>query len=304
MTTNHSKAVQAIQTEALVGSFNQTELETLKGTIAKGTSNEQFALFVQTCARSGLNPFLNQIYCIVYEGNKGPVMSIQIAVEGIVALAKKNPQYKGFIASEVKENDEFEIDTVTGEPVHKIKGLGNRGKTVGAFCVAYREGMPNISVVVDLEQVNHLINSSIANTKKMWSDYRDDMLVKYAIKRAFKRQYGIEVAEDESVGSESQATPSPYERKDITSEVNATAEPVKAIEPPAAAQVNEITIVKGDIVRAFRKLGVVNKEDQQRLLATEYKPKGDAHTLAELKGILKALQFKAEEMETLSDELE
>jgi recombination protein RecT len=306
MTTNNNQ-IQAIQTEALVGSFNQTELDTLKATIAKGTTNEQFALFVQTCTRSGLNPFLNQIYCIVYNGNAGPTMSIQIAVEGIVALAKKNPHYKGFIASEVKENDEFEIDAVTGEPVHKIKGLGNRGKTVGAYCVAYREGMPNISVVVDLDQVNHLINSSIANTKKMWNDYRDDMLVKYAIKRAFKRQFGIEVAEDESVGSESQAVPSPYERKDITAEVNATTEPVTAIEPPAAAQVNEITIVKADIVRAFRKLGVANKEDQQNVLATEYKPKGEVHTLAELKGIHKTLQLKIEEMEESTagnDELE
>ncbi|BFH15871.1 hypothetical protein J6TS7_23270 [Paenibacillus dendritiformis] len=93
-----STAVQ-INTQAVVGGFSQSELDTLKSTIARGTTDEQFALFVQTCARSGLNPFLNQIYCIVYNGKNGPVMSIQIAVEGVVALAKKHPQYKGFIAA-------------------------------------------------------------------------------------------------------------------------------------------------------------------------------------------------------------
>ncbi|ACT00257.1 RecT family recombinase [Paenibacillus sp. JDR-2] len=298
--TNNNKAVQAIDTQALVGNFNQTELETLKATIAKGTTNEQFALFVQTCARSGLNPFLNQIYCIVYNGKDGPVMSIQIAVEGIVSLAKRHPQYGGFIASEVKEHDEFEIDVVSGVPVHKITSL-QRGKTIGAYCVAYRTDAPNIAVIITNDQVDHLLKG---RNGQMWKDYFDDMIVKHAIKRAFKRQYGIEVAEDESVGPETAASPSPYERRDITSEVNATAEPAPAIEAPPAAQANEIAIVKADIVRAFRKLGVDNKEDQQRILATEYKAKGDAHTLAELKGIHKALLLKIEEMDAAGDDLE
>ena len=58
--------VAVSNTQAVVGSFTQSELDTIKGTIALGTSDEQFALFVQTCVNSGLNPFLNHIYCIVY----------------------------------------------------------------------------------------------------------------------------------------------------------------------------------------------------------------------------------------------
>jgi len=292
-------------TQAVVGSFTQTELDTIKGTIAKGTSNEQFSLFVQTCVASGLNPFLNQIYCIVYNGNSGPVMSIQIAVEGIVALAKKHPHYKGFLASEVKENDHFEIDMITGIPVHKVTTL-QRGKTIGAYCVAYREGMPNISVVVDLDQVSHLINSSVANTKKMWNDYRDDMLVKSAIKRAFKRQFGIEVAEDEPIQGESADNIAPYERKDITPD--AVQEPLKELEAPeekpAAAQVTDMAKVRGQISTAFKKLGITTDEEKTAYMAENCKVKGDKPTLAELKGLLKIMEMAIEDKNDGLGELE
>jgi len=216
-----TQQLATVNTQAVVGSFTQAELDTLKSTIAKGTTNEQFALFVQTCVRSGLNPFLNQIFCQVYNTKEGPVMSIQIAVEGIVALAKRHPQYKGFIASEVKQNDEFSADVAAGTVEHKITSL-DRGQTVGAYCVAYREGAPNILVMVTIDQVQHLIKSEKGAQARMWRDYLDDMIVKHAIKRAFKRQFGIEVAEDEygNAGAEIPAYEPPA-RRDITDEVNA-----------------------------------------------------------------------------------
>ncbi|WP_028609752.1 RecT family recombinase [Paenibacillus harenae] len=312
-----TKQIAAVNTQALVGSFTQTELETLKGTIARGTSDEQFALFVQTCASSGLNPFLNQIYCITYNGKNGPVMSIQIAVEGIVALAKKNPNYKGFIASEVKENDEFEIDVVTGEPLHKIKTLV-RGKTIGAYCVAYRTDAPNIAVIITNDQVDHLLKGRNGD---MWKDFYDDMIVKHAIKRAFKRQFGIEVAENEADHGETAANTAPYERRDITADVDTErmrlepeqlaeydANKMKEIESEAvttaASQVNEMVIVQGEIVRAFRTLGVTKKEDQTAEIAMRFPPKKDKHTLAELKGILKTLQLEVDEMNDGLDPIE
>lgn len=290
-------------TQAVVGSFTQTELDTIKGTIAKGTSNEQFALFVQTCVQSGLNPFLNQIYCITYDGKNGPVMSIQIAVEGIVALAKKNPQYKGFLASEVKENDHFEIDMITGIPSHKITTL-QRGKTIGAYCVAYRDGAPNMAVIITNDQVEHLLKG---RNGEMWRNYFDDMIVKHAIKRAFKRQFGIEVAEDEPIGAETVNNVSPYERRDITAESEGVT-PVKELqeptEAPKAAQVNDMVIVQGEIVRTFRALGVTSKEDQQARLAKDFPPKKDKHTLAELKAIDKALKLELEDKNDGLGELE
>lgn len=297
-----TKTIATVNTQALVGSFTQNELETLKGTIAKGTSDEQFALFIQTCVSSGLNPFLNQIYCITYNGKNGPVMSIQIAVEGIVALAKKNPQYKGFIASEVKEADEFEIDVVTGEPIHRIKTL-QRGKTVGAYCVAYRDGMPNVSVIITNDQVDHLLKGRNGD---MWRDYYDDMIVKHAIKRAFKRQFGIEVAEDEYIGTDNAGNaPEPYTRRDITDEANEVTPKPQAIEPPPpAAQVNDMVIVRQKIATAYKQLGITDKLAQSDYMQANISVKGDKPTLEELQGLLKVMEMEIAEREAGDDNLE
>lgn len=304
---NNNKAIQTIDTQAVVGGFTNSELDTLKATIAKGTSNEQFALFVQTCARSGLNPFLNQIYCIVYNGKDGPVMSIQIAVEGIVALAKRHLQYKGFIASEVKENDEFEIDVVSGEPKHHIKTMV-RGKTVGAYCVAYREGAPNIAVIITADQVDHMLRGRNA---QMWKDYFDDMIVKHAMKRAFRRQFGIEVAEDESIPSGPDVAP--YEqpaRRDITEEANSAAatssEKAGSSASPTEPEAVDANYDKAvsDMKAKFKQMGISDKNGREQWFAdNKISWKGESPTLAELKGAIKIMDLQIAAKQRADDDL-
>lgn len=286
--TKTNTQIQAINEETVVGTFTQKHLDTLKSTIAKGTSNEQFSLFMQTCVRTGLDPFLNQIYCIVYNGKDGPVMSMQIAVEGIVALAKKHEQYKGFIASEVKEEDEFEIDMVTGEPKHRIVSM-QRGKTVGAYCVAYRENAPNIAVIITSDQVDHLLKG---RNSQMWKDYFDDMIVKHAIKRAFKRQYGIEVSEDEFGTSSQNSTPAPYERRDVTPEIEVieTSQPTKT-ESETKSQLTPIEQAKADMKAKFITLGITSKEAMSEYMQDNCTIKGEEPTLAEVKGLLKIMDM-------------
>ncbi|PDZ49760.1 hypothetical protein CON07_20045 [Bacillus sp. AFS094611] len=188
--------VAVSNTQAVVGSFTQSELDTLKGTIAAGTSNEQFALFVQTCVNSELNPFLNHIFCIVYGGK----MSIQISVEGVLHLARQKNGYKGIDVQTVHENDEFDAERSTeGEWViknHKVKFP--RGQVVGCYAVAQREGFKDVVVLMETNEVDHM---KTGNNKHMWNNWYNDMFKKHVMKRAAKLQYGIEINEDESVGS-------------------------------------------------------------------------------------------------------
>ncbi|PEF01401.1 hypothetical protein CON21_04635 [Bacillus thuringiensis] len=188
--------VAVSNTQAVVGSFTQSELDTLKGTIAAGTSNEQFALFVQTCVNSELNPFLNHIFCIVYGGK----MSIQISVEGVLHLARQKNGYKGIDVQTVHENDEFDAERSNeGEWIiknHKVKFP--RGQVVGCYAVAQREGFKDVVVLMETNEVEHMKSG---NNKHMWNNWYNDMFKKHAMKRAAKLQYGIEINEDESVGS-------------------------------------------------------------------------------------------------------
>ena len=77
------------------------DLALLKRTVAKGTSDDEFALFVEVCERTGLNPFAKQIYAIVREvydkeiKAKRPQMSIQVSVDGFRLMAGRTGQYEG-----------------------------------------------------------------------------------------------------------------------------------------------------------------------------------------------------------------
>jgi recombination protein RecT len=188
---------------ALTTQFDEKQLETIKNTIAKGTTNDQFSLFVQTCQSSGLNPFLNHIHCIVYNSEKyGPQMSIQIAVEGIQYLARRTEGYKGIETQLVHENDEIKFGRdQNGNLTVTTHEFGfPRGQVVGGYSIARREGFPDVTVVMEKAEVEHMLKGRNA---AMWKDWFNDMFKKHITKRAAKLQYGIEIAEDEAVGSQS-----------------------------------------------------------------------------------------------------
>jgi len=206
-----SNQIAVSNTQAVIGNFTQNELDTIKNTIAKGSTNEQYALFVQTCVNSGLNPFLNHVYCILY-GKDNPTMNIQVSVEGILYLARKKDGYKGVDAQIIHENDEFKFNATSKEIVHNI-GFP-RGQIIGGYAIAKRENFEDVVVLMEVSEVE--VHKKGLNSK-MWNGYFNDMFKKHLIKRAAKLQYGIEIGEDENVVTSSsldEAT-SNY-RKDIT----------------------------------------------------------------------------------------
>ncbi|QKE72679.1 recombinase RecT [Arthrobacter citreus] len=246
-----SNQVAVSNTQAVVGTFTQTELDTLKHTIAVGTSNEQFALFVQTCVNSGLNPFLNQIYCIVYGGK----MSIQVAVEGVLALARKQPGYKGVDVELVHENDDFKYNPATKEITHSV-GFP-RGKVIGGYAIAKKETFTDVVTLMEVSEVEHMTKG---NNKNMWTNYFNDMFKKHIMKRAAKLQYGIEIAEDENISSSPVYEATSSYRKEITP--------------------NQIQIAEGE---------VIDPEDEMKSRWSEIKSKQVKYSLSEddLKNIIK-----------------
>jgi len=79
--------------------FTQTQLELLKATIAKGTTDEQFQLFCEVAQRTGLNPFAKQIYAVMRNAKDGdkwvPTMTIQTGVDGYRLIAQRTGEYAG-----------------------------------------------------------------------------------------------------------------------------------------------------------------------------------------------------------------
>jgi recombination protein RecT len=188
--------IQQYYNEKFIGNFTRKELETLRATIAAGTNDAEFALFIQTCVNTGLNPFLNQIHPVVYEGKGGRKMSIQVSVEGILALARKQPGYKGIDVQLVHENDQFSVKRVDGKMEIQHSFSFPRGQVVGGYAIARKEGFEDVVVVMEAQEVEHMKSGRNGH---MWTTWFNDMFKKHLVKRAAKEQYGIEIAEEEPV---------------------------------------------------------------------------------------------------------
>ena len=185
--------VKAIYNEKFVGNFTRKELDTLRATIARGTNDEEFGLFVQTCVNTGLNPFLNHIHCMVYDGRNGRQLSIQISSEGVLYLARKTKGFKGVDAQMVHENDDFRIDLSKKKVVKHEIGFP-RGRIIGGYCIARHEDFEDKILLMDVAEVEHMKKGRNAN---MWNTWFADMFKKHMLKRVCKEQYGIDLTEDE-----------------------------------------------------------------------------------------------------------
>jgi phage recombination protein Bet len=83
-------------TQTAVVQFNNDQLALIRQTVAKGTSPEQFNLFVEVCNYHRLNPFARQIYAVVRGGN----MVIQTSIDGYRLLAERSGKYAGQLGPE------------------------------------------------------------------------------------------------------------------------------------------------------------------------------------------------------------
>ncbi|MDA2655819.1 recombinase RecT [Bacillus cereus] len=270
-------------TDKVIGNFTKSELDTIKSTIATGTTNEQFALFVQTCVNSELNPFLNHIYCIVYGGK----MSIQVSVEGVLHLARQKNGYKGIDVQTVHENDEFEADrSQEGEWIirkHQVKFP--RGKVIGCYAVAQREGFKDVVVMMETDEVIHMKNGT---NKHMWNNWFNDMFKKHAMKRAAKLQYGIEINEDEAVSSSPVDNVPAYEpekRVDITPNKpnQIQVEEGETVDPEA-----ELKKKQSEVMEKLSEYNMTN-DDLQEIAVKHFKVPAAELNLQQLTGLVKFL---------------
>jgi|SRR5579859_2416792 len=73
--------------------FDNEQLELIRKTVAKGTTPEQFLLFIEVCKHYRLNPMARQIYAVV----RGGQMVVQTSIDGFRLMAERTGLYAGQI---------------------------------------------------------------------------------------------------------------------------------------------------------------------------------------------------------------
>lgn len=78
--------------------MEREHLDLLKRTVAKGTSDDEFSLFIMTARSRGLDPFAKEIHAVVRNDRDSPTgktMTIQTGIDGYRKIAQRTGEYDG-----------------------------------------------------------------------------------------------------------------------------------------------------------------------------------------------------------------
>jgi len=134
-----------------------------------------------------LNPADGYAYLVPEYNNqaKANECQLRISFKGLVKIATDTGAIKWVKAEIVKTNDTFVYKGVNQEPTHEMTPFGDRGDTIGVYCIAKTvDG----EYLVDTMPMSEIIQiKGCAKTQMVWDKWPDEMAKKAVIKRAAKQ---------------------------------------------------------------------------------------------------------------------
>jgi phage recombination protein Bet len=228
----HNKA------ETASGQWSPERVELIKRTICpRGIGEDEFALFIEQCKRSGLDPLLKEAFCVARRQNAGnrekpnwvTRYEFQPSEAGMLARAERFPDFKGIQASAVYAEDEIIVDQGKGEVVHRFNPAKRKGSLVGAWARVVRaEKLP---VVVWLDFAGYVQQTPL------WAKIPTTMIEKCARVAALRKGYpeafgGLYVREEMPAEEFEPAQAEPAASHGGYEVLSARSGPVKASFPP------------------------------------------------------------------------
>ncbi len=254
--------------------WTASDLDLIAKTVCPtGIPSGEFKLFIARCQASGMNPLLNEAFCVPRNVNIGTKHApqwikqyvFQASEAGMEARADDFPEFRGLRASAVYQKDKIVIDSSTGEVSHQFSPTEDRGRLIGAYAVAYREGRKTPVEYVRLEEY-------VDATNPQWAMRPATMIVKVAraaaLRRAFPNHFGgvYEPAEF-AEGADREPTPAQAElaNRDTTDKLaermraTAAAQAAVASRPePQSAKGATVDVVHKKVEKAPAELRVVS----------------------------------------------
>ena len=139
--------------------WSEDDKKLIRDTVAKGTSESEFKLFLYTASKYGLDPLVKQIWCVKYGNQPAAIFTGR---DGFLSIAHRSGHFDGMETVAIKE----------------------KGKLIGARCTVWREDMTHPFVVeVSLNEYN--------THKSNWQKMPETMIKKVAESQCLRKAFDI-----------------------------------------------------------------------------------------------------------------
>lgn len=180
--------------------FTLEQRRVLKASVAQGLSDAEFALFIEVCKRSKLDPFRKQIYALKRWTQEGDKVSHQTGIDGFRVIAQRSGEYEGQLGPEWCGPDGKWVDAWLSDkpPVAARVGVLRRGFREPLWAVA-RYGA-------------YVQTKKGGGANGMWEKMPDNQLAKCAEALALRKAFPEDLSglyTSEEMGQAGDATPPP-----------------------------------------------------------------------------------------------
>jgi len=177
--------------------FTRERVELIKKQICpSGITDGEFAVFLEKCRRSGLDPIMNEAYCVPRtvtvkdaEGHERKIEQFvfQASEQGMEVRAHRSGLFLGLRAGCIYENDDCAIDFAAGKVRHITNPAKPRGAIVGAWAIAFRRDL-------EVSPVAFVRFTEYVGLGPLWKNKPETMIVKVARAQALRLTFPYEFA--------------------------------------------------------------------------------------------------------------
>lgn len=111
-----SNQVTTTSNTLAISEYTEEQVALIKRTVCKDSTDDELQLFLHVCKQSKLDPFAKQIHAIKRHTKAGPVMSIQVGIDGQRLIAHRTGKCLGISDPEFV----YKVDPTNGKQIRQI----------------------------------------------------------------------------------------------------------------------------------------------------------------------------------------